>query len=318
MSNLVSQRAHDRYVHEAVFYEGASELVEVMVPVLRDALAQGEEVALVCGEANNRVLTEALGDDDRVLVLPRPEIYQKAVTAVAYFRDFVHERVAAGGRRVCILGEVGFGTQGRELDEWRRYEALLNHALSPFPLWSLCGYDTAVLPDSVLATGELTHPYLRRAGAKAPNPRQVDPAKLMLLADASGSLVPEVEPALFIADVLDFSELHRELKALLVAEGMGTQRVEDVVIAVHEVATNGMRHGEPPVAVSVWLDPGRVLCTVTDPGAGFDDPFAGYVRGGGEELPEGKYGLWLARRLCDEVRTGRTPEGFTASLIVHH
>jgi anti-sigma regulatory factor (Ser/Thr protein kinase) len=84
------------------------------------------------------------------------------------------------------------------------------------------------------------------------------------------------------------------------------------------VATNGLRHGEPPVTVRAWVSPGRFVCTVTDRGAGFDDPFAGYVRGGGEDLPEGRLGLWLARQLCDEVTTSRTPEGFTARLVVHH
>lgn len=318
MSSPTSNQPHDRYVHEAVYYDSTSQLVESTAPSLRRALGQGEDVALVCTEDNNRALIEALGDDDRILVLPRPEIYQKAVTAVAYFRDFVHERVVAGARRVCVLGEVDFGTDGRALDEWRRYEALLNHAMSPFPLWSLCGYDTQVLPDSVLATGELTHPYLRRDGMQAPNPAHIDPAELMRPTDTDATLVPEVKPAVTVEEVLDLSDLHRALKTLLIADGLGQERVEDVVIAVHEVATNGLRHGQPPVTVRAWLAPGRIVCTVTDRGAGFDDPFAGNVRGGGEELPEGRFGLWLARQLCDELTTGRTPEGFTARLVVHH
>jgi len=79
-----------------------------------------------------------------------------------------------------------------------------------------------------------------------------------------------------------------------------------------------VRHGEPPVTVRAWLAPGRVVCTVTDRGAGFDDPFAGYLRGTGEEIPEGQFGLWLARQLCHEVVMSRTPEGFTARLVMHH
>jgi anti-sigma regulatory factor (Ser/Thr protein kinase) len=316
VSSPPPNQAHDRYVHEAVYYDTQRQLVDATAPLLRQALAQGEDVALACTEPNNRALVEALGDDDRIVLLPRPQIYTKAVTAVAYFRDFVQERVAVGRRRVWILGEVDFGTDGRALDEWRRYEALLNYAMNPFPLRSLCGYDTAALPDPVLVTGELTHPYLRRNGKQVPNPDNVDPAELMRLAHPGDELVPELEPALTIPEILDFSDVHRELRTLLIAEGMGLERVEDVVMAVHEVATNGLRHGEPPVSVRVWCDPGRVVCTVTDHGHGFDDAFAGYVRGGGEELPEGRFGLWLARQLCDEVVTTRTPEGFTARLTV--
>jgi anti-sigma regulatory factor (Ser/Thr protein kinase) len=92
--------------------------------------------------------------------------------------------------------------------------------------------------------------------------------------------------------------------------------VEDLVMAVHEVAINGLRHGRPPVTVRLWAAPERVQCAVTDGGPGFEDPFAGYVRGGGDELPEGRFGLWLARQLCDEVVMARTPEGFTTRLVV--
>ena len=146
----------DRFVHEAVYFDATGGLVDVTAPVLRHALARGDDVALVCSDANNRALVEALGDDDRILVLPRPEIYEKAVTAVNYFRDFVRERVAAGAGRIIVVGEVGFATEGRGLEEWRRYEALLDFVMRPFPVRCVCGYDTRVLPEPVLVTGELT------------------------------------------------------------------------------------------------------------------------------------------------------------------
>jgi anti-sigma regulatory factor (Ser/Thr protein kinase) len=308
----------DRFVHEAAYFDATGGLVDATAPVLRHALAQGDDVALVCSEANNRALVEALGDDDRVMVLPRPEIYEKAVTAVNYFRDFVLERVAAGAGRISVVGEVGFATEGRGLDEWRRYEALLDFVMRPFPVRCVCGYDTRVLPEPVLVTGGLTHPYLRRAGVQAPNPAHVDPAELLRAADAAEGLVPEADPVVTIPEVVDLDELHRELTALLVVAGLSRERVEDVVMAVHEVVANGLRHGEPPVTVRVWFARGRVVCTVTDRGAGFDDPFAGYVRGAGAELPEGRFGLWLARQFCDEVATSRTPEGFVVGLVVRH
>src|SRR4029450_12249916 len=100
--------------------------------------------------------------------------------------------------------------------------------------------------------------------------------------------------------------------------GVGGERVEEVVLGVHEVVANGLRHGEPPVAVRVWFPRGRGVCTVTDRGAGFDDRVAGSVRGAGEGPPGGGFGLWRARRFCDEVATSRTPEGFVVRLVVHH
>jgi len=188
--------------------------------------------------------------------------------------------------------------------------------LSPFPLWSLCGYDTSVLDDAVLTTADMTHPLLRRDGVQAPNPAQVDPADLLRLADTADALVSDAEPVLTIPVGHDLRELHRQVRAFLGRLGLGRDLVEDLVTALHEVAINGVRHGEPPVTIRFWSSPRRLECAVTDRGAGFDDPFAGYVRGGGDELPEGRFGLWLARQLCDEVVMGRTPEGFTTRLAV--
>lgn len=166
---------HDRYVHEAVHYQGSAHLVAVAAPLLRQALADGDDVALVCQDPNNRALMAALdGDHHQVTVLPRPQIYQKAVTAVSYFRDFIDTRLAQGSRRVCILGEVDFATHGYGLDEWRRYEALLNHVMSGFPLWSLCAYDAARLGRCVPQPSSRT-PTCDARGGSSPTPTTSTP-----------------------------------------------------------------------------------------------------------------------------------------------
>jgi anti-sigma regulatory factor (Ser/Thr protein kinase) len=306
------------YTHELLHFDTTERLVEEVVPWLRQASARGETVALACEDEKNRALLEALCDQDRIVVLPRAEIYQKAVTAVAYYRDFMRRHLDAGGQGVRLVGELNFRTDSRAWDEWRRFEALCNHALAPFPLWSVCAYDTRVLPDPVLATGELTHPFLRRDGAPTPNASYVDPAELLQLSDAAMQAAPDAEPAATFAGLIDFTDLHTSLRTLLAGERLDAERIEDVIIAVHEVTTNALRHGAPPVAVRIWLSPGRVICTVTDQGPGYDDPFAGYVRTGDDPLPEDGLGLWIARQLCDELVTARTPDGFTTRLLVRH
>lgn len=60
----------------------------------------------------------------------------------------------------------------------------------------------------------------------------------------------------------------------------------------------------------------RLLRTITDQGPGFDDPFADYLPAGGKYLAHGGRGLWLARQLCDQLDTYRTPEGFTVRLTI--
>jgi anti-sigma regulatory factor (Ser/Thr protein kinase) len=73
--------------------------------------------------------------------------------------------------------------------------------------------------------------------------------------------------------------------------------VTDVVLCVHEAATNGLRCGGGEVDVHVWLRSGRVIASVKDHGAGF--AFRRQV------LPDptatGGRGLYMIRCLMDAV-----------------
>jgi anti-sigma regulatory factor (Ser/Thr protein kinase) len=191
--------------------------------------------------------------------------------------------------------------------------------LSSLPLWRVCAYDVGALPDDMVAAAEATHPYLRRAGASAANPAYVEPAELLRLPDPDLAPLPEREPDLELHDVHvhDLRGLARRVQEILDAARLESERADDLLLVLNEVATNGLRHGEPPVTVRLWAGSERIDCTVTDRGTGIDDPLAGYLPGGGEALPEGRFGLWLARRLCDDLVTTRSPEGFTVRLVLN-
>jgi anti-sigma regulatory factor (Ser/Thr protein kinase) len=59
------------------------------------------------------------------------------------------------------------------------------------------------------------------------------------------------------------------------------------------------------------------VCRISDAGAGWDDPSAGYGPAHGEDLSHGGMGLWLARQLCDHVAIHREPAGVSVRLTVH-
>jgi anti-sigma regulatory factor (Ser/Thr protein kinase) len=81
--------------------------------------------------------------------------------------------------------------------------------------------------------------------------------------------------------------------------GLGGDRTADLLLAVHEVATNSVRHGGGRGRLLLWQEPGMVLCEVRDEGritaplAGRERPRLGQVGG---------YGLWLANQVCDLVQ----------------
>jgi len=305
----------ERHVHEALFYESAGDLVSGVVPFLTEGLAAGDDVVLACTEENNRAVAEALGRDRRVVLLPRPEVYGKAVTAVEYFRELTQSRVRAGARQVRVVCQVGASSGTGS--QCRRFEALSNYVLSPLPLWRVCAYDVGALPADLVAAAEATHPYLRRAGAPAANPAYVEPAELLRQPDPDVAPLPGREPDLALHDVRDLRRLARRVLETLAAARFDRERADDLLLVLNEVATNGLRHGEPPVDVLLWAGAERVDCTVTDRGPGIDDPLVGYLPGGGEVLPEGRFGLWLARRLCDDLVTARSSEGFTVRLLMN-
>jgi anti-sigma regulatory factor (Ser/Thr protein kinase) len=305
------------YRHEALFFASQQTLVEASVPWLRRGLDAGEVIALACDAENNAVLSAALGDHPAVRVLPQERIYHKAIDAVAFYHELILTAVAADHARVRVLGEVAFDASARGREEWLRFEAVCNHALASLPLWSVCAYYTPDLPQSLVDTALATHPWLRTAdGATAANPDYVAPGRLL---DGATSLppTPDGEDAtVVLAHAGDLGELRDWLRARLEDVDTTAERAETVVLAVNEVAGNGLRHGRPPVRVTLWATPAHIWCDVTDSGPGITDPLAGYTPPDPFRPAEHGAGLWITRRLCDEVTTALGRTDFTVRLAV--
>lgn len=304
------------YRHEALLFASQQALLEASVPWLRAGLDAGDVIALACDAEHNAALAAALGHHPAVRMLPQERIYHKAVDAVAFYHDLITATVAADHHRVRVLGEVGFGTSARGREEWLRFEAVCNHALAPLPLWSVCAYYTPDLPQSLVATALLTHPWLRTADGTASNNDYVPPDRL-LNGVGPNLPTPNAEAAtVALAHNDELRELRYVLRERLEDLDMSSETADAMVLAVNEVAGNALRHGRPPVLVTLWVTATHILCDVTDRGPGITDPLAGYTPPDPLRLPEHGAGLWMTRRLCDEVTTARRPTGFTVRLTV--
>jgi anti-sigma regulatory factor (Ser/Thr protein kinase) len=88
------------------------------------------------------------------------------------------------------------------------------------------------------------------------------------------------------------------------AELVSGDRLDDVVLVAHELATNVVRHGGGHGWLRLWPADGQLVCQVSDHGPGLIDP--------GPEPPApgepGGRGLWIARRLA-HVRIITGPYG---------
>ena len=118
------------YVHHALFFGSDAELLQVAVPFLQEGLAAGDADVLGCEDRKNRLLADALDRDPRVRSLERSSTYLRVAVAVAAYRRMLEHQLAAGARRVRLVGEVDFGRDPGAWSEWVRYEA---SATSPWP-----------------------------------------------------------------------------------------------------------------------------------------------------------------------------------------
>jgi anti-sigma regulatory factor (Ser/Thr protein kinase) len=94
-------------------------------------------------------------------------------------------------------------------------------------------------------------------------------------------------------DHFDASTLHLlrdRVAACATAAGMPQERVMDVILAVHELAANAVRHGAGAGRVLIRAAAGALRCQVVDSGQG-EGPWP--VRPG--------HGLWIVGTVADEV-----------------
>jgi serine/threonine-protein kinase RsbW len=109
------------------------------------------------------------------------------------------------------------------------------------------------------------------------------------------------------------AELRRTARVYL--RGVSQQVADDVVLALHEVATNAVLHGSragQPIQVHVQVNDGWVEASVLDHGP---QPPAGLSAAADPgELRAGGRGLWLLHRLVDEVRLERVKRGTRVTL----
>lgn len=287
------------FAHEAFFYRSDDSYVAALVPYLREGLEGGEAVAVATAPHRISLLREALGRDAAAVVfLPDHEWYVRPVATIAGWVRMVTSAVARGRTYARLVGEVRFGTNERQHPGWVRCEAVVNRALADLPARLVCPYDERTLPKLLLDEGRRTHPGILN-GRRRDNAGYLPPEELL-------ALVPEPpypvvgEPVIELPierTVAGLRELVRERGTA--AGWLPPNRLDDLVLALSEVATNGVRHGYGRRRLRVWVLDGAVVCEVTDEGPGPRDPLAGY-------LPPppgatGGMGLWLVHQICDAL-----------------
>jgi anti-sigma regulatory factor (Ser/Thr protein kinase) len=308
-----------KMVHETLLYRSDDELVQGLVPFLGDALADGHPAVVVTTTANSTLLRDALGADaNSVSFIDSASWYTRPARAIARYRALIDDHLAAGARRLSVVGEVVFGRTERDHRTWVRYESMLNTVFASDPVHILCPYDERRLPHGLIAAAAQTHRIVRHRSSASRSLDYRTPEQLLdevreLPTDPPPNRTPLVGLHIEHADLPAAREAIREAGARAGVEGL---RLEQLVLAANEIVTNALVHGAPPVSVQVWSDGQRLVCQVADKGPGIDDPLAGFRPPARHEGPEGQMGLWIARQLCDELELLAGGSGLTVRMTL--
>jgi anti-sigma regulatory factor (Ser/Thr protein kinase) len=104
--------------------------------------------------------------------------------------------------------------------------------------------------------------------------------------------------------------LREEVHARACQAGMSEGRAGDVVLAVHELAANAIRHGAGAGRLRIWSLPGALHCQVDD-GA---PPASGACSLNSWQAHRG-HGLWVTGQVADQMEVLSGPDGTRATVV---
>ena len=301
----LGHRAH--YRHEALLVDGLDEFLDRAVPFVTEGADADEPVMVALIEDHWAPLRAALGSvAERVHHVDMGSLGRNPARIIPAWKDFVarHRRT---GRPMRGIGEpIWAGRRRAELEECQLHEALLNVALPPqTPLWLLCPYDVGSLGDDVVEEALRSHPTLSDVAATAPSARFGGAHHAVGLWE-QGLAAPSgaVEEYRFRRG--DLAALRVVVRTRAAGTTMSTARVEDLTLAVNELAANSLDHGGGRGVLRLWSEPGAFLCEVQDSGR-IADPLVGRTTPAADQ-PRGR-GVWMVHQLCDLVQIRSTPTG---------
>ena len=294
--------------HEVMLYDSPETFVEEAAPFIRDAVSAGEPIMVAIGAEKIELLRTWLGEDaDWVVFADMAELGANPARIIPAWQEFVDEN-AASGRPMRGIGEPIWADRSpTELVECQCHEALLNVAFANAADFHLiCPYDTAQLDGDVIAEAEASHPFVAGAPSAAYRGDHAVPQFAAPLPH------PPADAGIHEITRDTLADLRHLTAAEGARAGLSAQRTHDLVLAVHEIATNSVRHGGGRGVLRVWLEDDTLICDVRDSGRISVQPLVGRVRPALGQA--GGWGLWLANQLCDLVQLRELPHGSAVRL----
>lgn len=293
--------------HAALIVDTDESLRARLMPALRESLDRETPVLMVVGPETERLVRHGLGGlGDRLEWGESGSFYQRLGFVFEGFRRYLAAQHAVG-RTVQVVAEpdLGAGVSPEipfdRAAAYTSYEAMCNDAYAGYGCPIICIWDRRRHQEEIIDSIRTVHNHEVTDAGHVANRAHVPPPEYL----AGRVEVPLNRPPvladldLTITTPDDLGAMSRAVASWAGSRGFSDAASDDVVIAVGEVASNGLVHGRPPVRVRGWWQ-GDTLVAQVDDGGGCPLPAtAGYVAPGTD--PAAARGLWLARQLADVV-----------------
>lgn len=300
--------------HEALLYAGEDEFVARLDPFVREGLVAGEAVMVAVSDRKIGRLREALGPAAAdVTFADMDDLGGNPGRIIHAWHEFAEPHLRSE-RRVRGVGEpISAARSADELVECQRHEELLNIAFGSGPGWTLvCPYDTATLDSDVIAECRCSHPHVREKGVTEASGKY---RGLEAISEPFAAPLPEPDaaPDELAFDVSHLVDVRRSVAGAARRAHLDDDRAQDLIVAVHEVAANSVRHGGGTGLLRTWDGGAGVMCEIRDAGV-ITEPLAGRLRP--PDATNGGHGMWLANQLCDLVQVRSSQAGTIVRLLV--
>lgn len=290
------------FMHEALFYRGEDDFLSGTARFVSDGVDRGEPVLVAVREARIGPLRERLGDQaNQVHFIDMAEAGRNPGRIIP---GVLMAFSASTRQRFRMIGEPMWpGRTELEYPACVQHEALVNTAFEGRRGVILCPYDAGSLPGHVLEDARRTHPVVIDGEQRLPSDRYTDPAGLTELYNVPLPPPPDTaEEHLFSVGTLART---RKLVATY-AHWLRRDQVEDLVLAVNELATNSILHASGHGILRLWREGDTAVCEVSDSGEGFPPSFTGLSG----------FGIVMVNLLCDLVRTHTSHSGTTVRVYL--
>jgi anti-sigma regulatory factor (Ser/Thr protein kinase) len=137
------------------------------------------------------------------------------------------------------------------------------------------------------------------------------------LQPAGTSAAPPVLDMVFDASTLD--TLRAKVRASATKAGFADDRIADVVLAVHELAANAVRHGGGEGQLRMWNQAGALHCQVDDGDIAAAGPDSTPDQILTNSLPcQPGHGLWVVRQVADRMQSLSGSHGTSVMIAFDH